>query len=79
MSVKMIKIMPSAAAGLREIMTGDPGVSVIELTDHEIVDLALSGVAFTVDGRYKLVDRDGLLRQLEDIWRKSGKVSGTVI
>lgn len=65
---------PSAQAGLREIATGDAGVPTIPLTTHEVTDLALSGVAFTRDGKYKLTDPEGRLRPLEDFWKKTGQL-----
>jgi len=71
-----VELAPSAIAGLREIATGAPGVPVIKLTEHEVVDLVLSGSAFTLDGQYKLVDEDGELRPLEAVWTASGRLRG---
>lgn len=75
-----VEIGAMAKAGLREILTGDSGAVEINLTDHEVVDLVLSGSCFTEvnDGQddvlVKLVDLTGELGKLKAVWEVSGKL-----
>lgn len=73
-----VQLSPAATAGLREALTGESGAVEVSLTEHEVTDLVLSGVAFTEVGGpdgtpevlVKLVDTTGLLRTLAPLVRK---------
>jgi hypothetical protein len=70
---------PGAEAGMRQINTGSSGCPLVELNDHEVTDLVLSGRAFgrvvNLDGTrtmVELVDRTGQLQRLAGLWRDDG-------
>lgn len=70
-----------AEAGLKQVITGKSGCPVLELTEHEITDLALSGRAFgTIVGdegmslMVEIIDTTREMRKIADEWRVSGKL-----
>jgi hypothetical protein len=65
-----------AKAGIQQINTGSSGCPLLELTEHEIVDLALSGRAFGTMGSelVEIVDTTKEMRKIADEWRKTGKL-----
>lgn len=75
----MIEFSEGAEAGMRQILTGDSGCPLLKLTNHEIVDLVMSGRAFgeleSKDGTVTLVeivDTTGELKKIADLWRADG-------
>lgn len=75
----MIEFSPGAEAGIKQILTGTSGCPVLELTNHEVVDLVLSGRAFGTlkneDGTstmVEIVDTTRELRKIVDLWRADG-------
>lgn len=78
-----VEMSAGAKAGLREVMTGESGAIEVALTEHEIVDLVLSGAAFTeiavgdgepMDIAVKLVDTTGELGKLREVWAATGQL-----
>jgi hypothetical protein len=74
-----LEFSPGAEAGLRQIATGNSGCRLLKLTNHEVVDLVLSGRAFGTlensDGTLELieiVDETHELQKLADLWRAAG-------
>lgn len=62
-----VTVSEGALAGLRDALGGDSGALRIELGQHEIMDMALSGQAYSLDGRYNFQMKDG---SLADLWER---------
>ena len=68
---KRVAISGGALAGLADAIGKGSGATVIRITSHELMDMALSGQAYSLDGRYNFKDETGgLLRKL---WKGSGR------
>lgn len=71
-----------AQASLREILTGDGAAIEVALTERLVVDLVLTGTAYTeiaVEGgggdvAVKLVDTTGQLAKLKELWQATGQL-----
>lgn len=63
-AAKGVVVLPSALAGLTDALSGESGAIRIELGAHEIMDLALSGQAYSRDGRYNFRLSDDYLVRL---------------
>lgn len=56
-----VTLSGGALAGMTDASGGASGAIVIDITDHEIVDLALSGQAYSLDGKYNFKNKSTLL------------------
>lgn len=56
-----VTIHGSAIAGVIDGLGGDSGAIRIDITDHEIMDMAISGQAYSLDGRFNFKNRSPLL------------------
>lgn len=65
-----------AVAGIQQINTGHSGCPLLELTEHEVTDLALSGRAFGMiaGGLVEIVDTTNEMQKIAEEWRKTGKL-----
>lgn len=58
------KISNGALGGFVDALGGDSRAERISITDHEILDMAVSGQAYSLDGRYNFLHNSPLLRRM---------------